>query len=271
MKEYYGIFILVLLLVIYFLFYGYFFSFREDDKNTYLNGIDIIYWINLDKDIKRKKSMEEMFKDKVFENMKIERISAVNGKSSNINNIINENFKFQNKKFTEIEHACLLSHLNTIQLFNDSDIDIALIMEDDMTLEYKSYWKEPIMDVIKNAPKDWEIIMLCYINYNGILNKTYTKNGKNNKMIYSTGAYLINKKGANKINNLYVNNKYELNDNYPVEADGYLFTELNTYTYKYPYFIYPIDNDSSIHPEHISAHNKSKKIIDKEVYKINIK
>ncbi len=262
------IFCLILLLGIYFLFYNYLFDFSENDKNIYLNGINIIYWINLDKDIKRKKRMEEMFKDNVFKNIKIERISAVDGKSSNINNIINKNFKYYNKKYSKVEHACLLSHLNTIRLFNASNNDISLIMEDDMTLEYKLYWQETIKDIIKNAPKDWEIILLCYINYNGILNKKYTKNGKNNKMVYSTGAYLINKKGANKINNLYINNKYELNNNYPVEADGYLFTELNTYTYKYPYFIYPNDNDSSIHPEHISAHNKSKKIIDKELYKI---
>jgi GR25 family glycosyltransferase involved in LPS biosynthesis len=238
------------------------------NKSKYLDGIDKIYWINLDRSTDRKEKMEEMFKDEVFENIEIERISAIDGKSEDIDEILNKNFKIQNKYFTKLEHACLLSHLNTIKLFNESKNDVVLIMEDDMTLEYKPYWKDTVKNIIENAPKDWEIILLCYI-YNEKLVDNYTKNGIHNTMVASTGAYLINKKGSNKIMEKYKNKKYDLNTDLSFSADFYLFTELISYTYKYPYFIYPTNNDSEIHSQDLDGHIKSKKLINKYIYNIN--
>jgi len=46
----------------------------------YLDGIDIIYWINLDRSPDRKTSMESMFQDKAFDGIPIQRISAIDGK-----------------------------------------------------------------------------------------------------------------------------------------------------------------------------------------------
>jgi hypothetical protein len=43
----------------------------------YLEGIDVIYWINLDRSPDRRKRMKKMFKDPAFKGKKIIRISAV--------------------------------------------------------------------------------------------------------------------------------------------------------------------------------------------------
>jgi GR25 family glycosyltransferase involved in LPS biosynthesis len=241
----------------------------DTNKSEYLKGIDKIYWINLERSVNRKEKMEEFFKDEVFNGIEIERISAVDGKSNNINEILNNKLVNQNNKYTKIEHACLLSHLNTIKKCNESNNNIALIMEDDNTLEYKQYWKESLTNIIKNAPSDWEIILLGY-NYQEKLNDTYTKTGLNNKIISSAGSYLINKKGTDKIMKSYKNNKFILNRDLPVEADNYLFTECISYTYKYPYFTYSFENDSEIHSDHLNAHNNAKRFIAKDVYGLDL-
>ncbi len=273
----------ILLIILFFLIFLIFFLIFlnkkdvvdnfETNKKNYLKGIDKIYWINLDRSIERRKNMENIFKDEVFNNIKIERISGIDGKKDNINEIFEKHIaNYNNLTINESIPviSCLLSHLIAITTFNNSKNDIALIMEDDMILDYKPYWKKNINDIINNAPSDWEIIMLCYNSHlKEPLTKTYTKAGLNNNPIYCTGAYLINKKGSKKIGDLYKNNKFNLNINIPFAADIYIFTELITYAYKYPYFTYPYENDSTISTGDISDHNFSKRIIEKYIYKIN--
>ena len=230
------------------------------NKNDYLNGIDIIYWINLDKATDRRKHMETIFKDNVFNNIKIERIKAVDGKNEDINKYIHT---FSNNKNTSLEYACTLSHLNTIRIFSESQYKIALILEDDTTLEYKKYWKSNIENVINNAPKDWDIIQL-----NIVLNNNETKyiNNKNNYILnnnieyYSTGSYIINNNSANKVHNIYKNNRFNLSIYDNIAADIFVYKYFKTYVYKYPYFTY-LTNKSYIHEEDLKFQIYSKNII----------
>ena len=112
-----------------------------------------------------------------------------------------------------------------------------------------------------NAPPDWEIIMLNYIysdNRNVLFydwRKTTEDYEKNiNRKYYGCLSYIINKKGANKLMQIYVNNKYNLSDNLDQVSDIYIYQSLNTYVYKYPMFMYKTDNDSTIHSDHIPWH-----------------
>ena len=204
-----------------------------------------------------------MFEDPVFKGIDIIRVKAVDGKAPNIDNVLKENFNNRNNKQTDIQYACLLSHLNTINMFNNSKYNRALIMEDDMTLEYKPYWKKTINEQINEASPDLEILQLCaIINDEKKLANEYNKN---DGTIYSAGAYVINKYGSNKINSWKINNKYSLNDNYAHVADDYIFGTVTTYIYKYPMFTYKNSNDSNIDINTLDFQTKSKKIIDKIV------
>lgn len=255
---YYSLIIIVLISVsIYFLFfYKKPQPKKEPFKTTdYLDGIDVIYWINLDRSVDRRQRMEKMFEDPVFAQKKIIRISAVDGKAHDIDQILNTNFEgMQPENFTKVEYACLLSHLNAIKQFSESNNKTALIMEDDMTLEYKPYWKKSVQQIIDNAPNDWELIQLC-ININSPLKQIYTKNS--NGHVSCNGAYVINKNGSLKLNE----NKYKLGDTLHV-ADVYIFNKISTYAYKYPMFTYKFNQTSTIHQEHLEQHDRNKKIID---------
>jgi GR25 family glycosyltransferase involved in LPS biosynthesis len=153
--------------------------------------------------------------------------------------------------------------LNAIKTFSETEYDIALIFEDDVTLEFKRFWKGSLKQIIENAPPDWEIIQLCY-NTTQILTSEYTLNNykKNNYGgIACMAAYIINNNAAKKfINDTYdqETKRYKLLDYHTHEADHYLYKCLRTYTYKYPYFIYPTNNNSTLHPEDLSSHIRSK-------------
>lgn len=233
-------------------------------KKNYLDGVDVIYWINLDRSTDRRQRMEAMFQDPVFKSVPIIRIRAVDGKAPNIDAILNANFEgMQPDRFTKVEYACTLSHINTIKKFSESKYKTALIMEDDMTLEFKPYWNKSVKQIMNNAPSDWENIQLCYIVFNNKPSKLYTKNTGN---YYSNGAYLINQNGAKKILNY--SNKHILNPIIKHPADDYVINSLITYTYKYPMFIYGYNEQSTIHQDHINGHDASKKNILKDIFKI---
>jgi GR25 family glycosyltransferase involved in LPS biosynthesis len=193
--------------------------------------------------------MEKLFQDDAFKNIPNERIIAIDGNNADF---VYDKFKAINYNTGQKEYACLLSHLNAIKKFNESNYDIALILEDDCTLELKQYWKKTVREIMKNAPNDWEVIMLNYIilsdNEHPFIN---WNNSPDYIDTHTSGclSYLINKKGSNKIIKI-EENKYLLEDIHHV-SDYYIYKIAKTYCYKYPMFIYPKENTSYIADSHI--------------------
>lgn len=255
-----GIFTLILVLS-YYKFYG-FDSWNFISSIDFLDGIDIIYYINLDRSKDRRENMEKIFKDPIFLGKPINRINAIDGKDP-VEQVYDK-LILNTKRNTKLEYACLLSHLTAIRKFSESSLnETALILEDDMTIEFKRFWKKSLRTIIKEAPDDWEIIQLCYIT-GGKLVADYTLNNyQRNRYggIASMGAYIINKKAAKKLMTEMYNpetGKYTIRDYHTHEADHYLYKVMKTYVYKWPYFIYPTVNTSTLHPEHLSSHIRSK-------------
>jgi len=234
-------------------------------KDGYLDGVDAIYYINLDRSMDRRNDMENIFRDSVFRGIPTIRFAAYDGKREDMSTYFtiereNNSSNINNTNVSNKEYACLLSHLETIRTFSESPYDVALILEDDVTLDYKKFWKKTLREIIDRAPQDWEIIQLCFILDGHLPVNEYTLNTESNpNKYYSTAAYLINKRSAIKINNIYTNHTYHLNHRYGHEADRWIFHFFTTYTYKYPYFTYKSVNFSTIHPEHEEMHQKSKK------------
>ncbi len=223
--------------------------------NKYLDKVDIIYWINLDRSENRRNNMEKLLKTI---NIKNERISAVDGKFDSDDDIYGKYISEDGFNKTRIEYACLLSHLLTIKEFAESPYEYAIILEDDLSLEYTKYWDKKISQIINEAPSDWEIIMLNYVSKQKLISDyTLNLNGR----LSCCGSYLINKKGATRLmNKIYKDGKFILFPNSTHTSDNYIYSQLRTYAYKYPYFTYPTDNDSTIHESHIFFHVYTKDI-----------
>ncbi len=205
-----------------------------------------VYWINLDRSTERRENMLKVLKDPVFDGMSKHRVKAIDGK-----NITKEQLeaKFENvgEKLSAKDYCCLLSQLKALRQFLKSSHSMALIFEDDISLEYKPYWQESIQDCIHNAPDDWEAIKLSYMLPES--SKFPVKKYTNTKDVFHIGgaAYIVNKKGARHFLNKPIFDK--MVDHMP---EAYLFLSMNTYTYKYPFFTYT-GKDSTLHPDHIPS------------------
>jgi GR25 family glycosyltransferase involved in LPS biosynthesis len=263
--------ILILLLLFFIFLFLYYRTFNEyfTDGINYLEGIDKIYWINLERSKDRYVDMTKMFKDPIFNGISIERINAFDGKEKDATAFFTK--PKGEIKITKLEYGCLLSHLQTIKAFSESNHEVALIMEDDATLEFKPYWKKTVKQIMDDAPLDWEIIQLSYITHI-IPENEYTKidNNSNYTIKYwSTCAYIIKKSAAKKIIDKtylpYVN-KYLTYDHIDCTADKYIYHVLNSYTYKYPLFIYKTQTESTIHNDDIKEHNETKKRLIQVLY-----
>ena len=116
---------------------------------------------------------------------------------------------------------------------------------------------------MKNAPSDWEIIMLNYIILPGNEHPCLKWNNDSDYtdvLPSSCLSYIINKKGSSKIIKI-ENNKYILSDNIHHVADAYVYKSAKTYCYKYPMFIYPKDNDSNISDDHNNINEYARNLI----------
>jgi GR25 family glycosyltransferase involved in LPS biosynthesis len=221
-----------------------------------MDGIDVIYWINLPSAVERRNHLKKVLADDAFKNIPKVRIVANKPtktlKSNFIIPISAQEGASINRIFTLKEYACLLSHLNTIREFSKSKYETALILEDDVTIELKPYWT-PIQKVLDEAPKDWEIIKLNSSYYYKESDPLYTKlkfpcyfSGKNPRCKISAAAYVIKKSAAKKLMRMWNGKRYKLPDKSYFSADYLIFEKLTTYDYKYQYFMIRTNNDTQI-------------------------
>ena len=260
------------LLIKYILGYKYFFNnnIKENiilinNKYNLINNIDYIYWINLEISHDRAKNMETILKN-FDKNIISQRISAVDG--NNIKNISNSYFHLNENSesniypnYTNKEYAILLSHLNTIEQFINIDesnliYKVALVFEDDLSLDFMKYWNIDIKTLIENAPLDWELIMLGYFSLN--MKKPGLYNKWDNE--FSAIAYLVNYNIKDKIGSMKNDGKWICKNDDLMVSDNYIFSKFTTYVYKYPFFTFPNENDSTLHEDHIDYHKIYKNI-----------
>jgi hypothetical protein len=224
-----------------------------NNKFNLINNIDIIIWLNLEKSITRKNKMINILNN--F-NIKNYRLNSIDGyKENNINTkcfiLDNQNISYPN--YCNKEYAILATHLNALEYYykyTHIKYGYALICEDDLSLDFTKYWDKDIKSIIEGAPEDTDIIMLGYFSVNLKRESLYTKWDNE----WSALAYLVNHKSLYKLNNLKKNGKWLCKEGDLMVSDNYIFSKFNTYVYKYPYFTFPDDNDSTFHDDHLNYH-----------------
>ena len=147
------------------------------------------YVINLEKDKEKYNKISRSLKSL---NIKFKRFNAIYGRD--IENKFDKYINSYAKLFLPRSLiGCSLSHLLVTKKHFKNSNNIALILEDDSILQIDN--KNIITQIIKSAPKNWDII-LFYTQ--GITN--YRDNTWNcSKLCGSTCAYLINKSGYEKL------------------------------------------------------------------------
>ena len=140
--------------------------------------------------------------------------------------------------------GCSLSHLIYIMLASQKNEDIICMIEDDISFEYNK-WKKSIKSIVENAPKDWHMLKLHCSNLGCLKLLIKRKNPYINvskmqpnykAMMWSSGFYIINKKGMKAVLNKYYDKKNDclnLSARYAV-ADQMLCNIPGAYYYSIP-------------------------------------
>ena len=173
--------------------------------------------------------------EKTFSNL--HRVEGVDGRNLNI-----EKSLLKSCKISVFEIACFQSHIKAIKTAYDNGDQEALIMEDDIHIDFINKWEENIMQIIKNKPKDTECLQFHCSNLKEV--KKMLKINKNyylwKKKRWSTGCYYITRKGMNKIM------KLGLNYIPKIAIDHFIYKKIKTYNYTRPIFNLKENNKSLI-------------------------
>jgi GR25 family glycosyltransferase involved in LPS biosynthesis len=181
---------------------------RKTEKQK-LKNLDT-YLISLEKDKKRRDNLS-VIPDYTF---------SVNGKNIDVDKLKKEGVLDVESKLKKGEIGCFLSHIHMLNKAIKSKHNYILILEDDAEIDYDYNISDKIKNIIKNAPKDFELLFLSHNYYEGYNLESYdfkkyeyfeqyeyydyTEYKKVN-LIYGTQSYVVNKKllTKEKINKLY--------------------------------------------------------------------
>ena len=270
-------------------------------ESSMVGSVNHMFYINLDRCTERREYMEtNVCAHPMFRDVSIHRISATDGSGVGVgsastdgvgssSHIIDTYLSFEapySKKpdVSNAVYACTISHLRTIEEFakmdDIEDSEYALIMEDDVSLEFGPYWTTSIQQCIQNAPRDWEILQLSVIPVRAPTAPlpTYDR-WSEKKQVYGSAAYLIRHSAAKRLirflHRKYHGSQMDSNTNKPYcigppmsachVSDVLIYDYLCTYTVYPPLFTYRDENDSTIHPDHLSLHIRAKDIT-KQMY-----
>ena len=226
------------------------------------------YWINLDRSNKRKIFMENQFNSRGIKNQRVAAISP-DDFDDLLENKRPLTCKHPGCVNCEYEFACISSHIKAMKSGledeKNKDNEWFVIMEDDMFLPFNINYKE----LIKDAPKDFEILQMC-ISYGNtvkiLYNELFLKNNESfikwRYLLPCAGMYIISRKGAEKlVNKFYKNGKYDFSScEYQIVADVAIYSTANSFATTFPCSYPNIEMGSEIHPHHLEAHNSA--IID---------
>lgn len=242
------------------------------------------YVINLQRATERAAYIKELFDLKKLSinrenNIKYQMVKAIDG-AEDIDKFCAVPHKFDpndksGAKVTKYLLATTISHFKAIKTFAedmDNNDEYAIITEDDVAFDFCAYWNFTLGELIKKAPKDWQIIQLVY-------GKSLSKQSKFRSLFtfikgygYSATAYLIKKSKAVEYTEKFFKDGIlqNTNPNQRYVADYIIYDNAITYTHVPSLLTYRNNNDSYIHPEHLPSHVKLKKE-NEDIWKKNTK
>lgn len=207
-----------------------------------------VIYINLSRSHIRNQNMDLSLKEIGATFYRIEAIDSMNINKKEIFEGKIEDYNYYVKKNIIVkprgkEIAIILSHIKALNFICNNNIDIAIIMEDDISFQYVYNWKDQINGIISNAPKDWKIIKLHTsspkdVEHNiSLINKNIYFANLSDSGINSAGCYIIKNTAAREILNKYlINNIYTFpHKNEYCVCECIIFSINNIYMYTVPF------------------------------------
>jgi len=211
-----------------------------------------IIYINLDRsDVRNNNFITSMNKHNIEIGKKCHRISAIDArdiKSKTSGSCDNFNYIIKNKLlFTPRtkEISIILSHIKALNFMIDNNIDLAIIMEDDISFEYISNLDKFINSVLTVAPENWSSIKFHTSSDSSLLhNISLSKNNisfvpVDKSSMQGAVCYAIKKQTAIEIIDKYFNKNTNIytfpHNNEFCTSECIVFLTGNVYIYTTPY------------------------------------
>lgn len=215
-----------------------------------IQNLPQIYWINLDRSIRRRTNMIKLFDQHGLEHQRITGIDGLGRDKSELFHLCEISLNL-----SPSENACTCSHLLALKQFLRSERETALIFEDDVSFAFLPMVPYQWEDLIAHFPVDWQVIQLAVTTEARTPPNYLVKITPASKHYCST-AYLISRSGAQwLIDNYWPEERIILSDKEHATADSMIASVPSAYSI--PVFSYETQ-DSTIHPNHLYIHNRAK-------------
>jgi GR25 family glycosyltransferase involved in LPS biosynthesis len=155
-----------------------------------------MYYINLDRSPERDRYIRHEFGRYDLQPI---RIPAVDGrKIVHTSSGVVDGTRFRvDCNISPSELGCTLSHLKAIKKAHTDGHEMALVFEDDVSLELVRHWDVTIEELCRSAGSEWDIIhMSAYLRNVSPLSSPLTLH---RGAAWSTAGYLIHRRGMRKI------------------------------------------------------------------------
>jgi GR25 family glycosyltransferase involved in LPS biosynthesis len=234
-----------------------------------INGIGHILWINLERAGKRGDYMKNILSTLKIPNT---RIDAIDGKTYDMSD-----YK-QYTYMTNYEVGATLSHIKAINtaktLFDNPEFksDYIMVCEDDISFDGTILAMKSLEEIIKEAPKDFDILQIHKMFFHEIPNlySKWNDLSKPGDCVVGASCYIVSRKGTKRFNKEVATwnepNEFKLMAQPFHVADYYIYKNTNTIVYKYN-FLNTLNEDSTIHTDHIDYHKKATDFQLAEIFK----
>ncbi|KAH8098231.1 hypothetical protein JL720_1163 [Aureococcus anophagefferens] len=227
-----------------------------------MDDVAILY-INLDRSVR----MEKQFEEAGISNFK--RVPAFDGKKLfGDPKLLASTVELPSEmKQSSGEIGCSLSHLRAAEMALELDDDYVMVMEDDIHLTFYGAWRTTVKEIVSQAPPDWQVLQLTINNVRVLrtllgLGSSFVPWRKNH---WSTGAYLINRRGCQRAVDEFTRGpnsspRYRLPANVQLVSDVLMYNGPGAYTHTRPLFDHEI-KESTIHQGHVeSCHRQASEL-----------
>ena len=250
---------------------------RKNQKNSNPKKIEKsnvpVYYINLHRSIERKKQILHQL---TLNFSNYNRINAVDGRllKPDCYNNKTDFFQYDLSDFVEAkpeEIGCTLSHMEALRKIHEDGCEFALVLEDDVSFKYRSQWGLTIDEIIKNAPKDFEVLKLHGWPNKQEGNINLLRKGIKYRKIdniphkeWSTAAMIWSKKGIENMMRFFCNDFLRITrkDTESIIADYFIWRVNKSYDFTQP-LIYQNEFDSLIQTGSYRQQLNSNKIFKK--------
>ena len=169
------------------------------------------------------------------------------------------------------EIGCTLSHMEALRKIHEDGCEFALVLEDDVSFKYRSQWGLTIDEIIKNAPKDFEVLKLHGWPNKQVGNINLLRKGIKYRKIdniphkeWSTAAMIWSKKGIENMMRFFCDDFLRITkkDTESIVADYFIWRVNKSYDFTQP-LIYQNEFDSLIQTGSYRQQLNSNKIFKK--------